>query len=57
MRLFDPKTQLAIDLSYDEDGFPIVKIDTKTSGDYYDETGRPTIEVYLNEELLHAMFA
>jgi hypothetical protein len=57
MRLFDPETQLAVNLDYDSDGFPIVTIDTATSGDYYDGDGRPTIEVHLNDELLHPMFA
>lgn len=57
MRLQDPETLLAVSLDYDEDGFPIVLIDTLSSGSYYDADGRPTIEVLLDSVLLHSMFA
>lgn len=56
MRLVDPETKIALSLTYDADGFPVVHIDTASSGDYYDESGRATIEVYLDQELLHPMF-
>ena len=56
MRLVDPETQIALSLTYDADGFPVVHIDTATSGGYYDESGQATIEVYLNQELLRPLF-
>lgn len=57
MRLYDPQTRLAISLEYDADGFPRVSIETRESGGYYDEQGRPTVEVWLNGEEIRSLFA
>ena len=57
MRLYDPQTRLAVSLQYDDGGFPRVTIETKESGGYYDEQGRPTVEVWLDGEEIRSLFA
>jgi hypothetical protein len=45
---------LKINVYEDEDGFPIVSIDT--SGGFYSSNIRPTVEVKLNDIVIHEMF-
>jgi hypothetical protein len=43
-----------IELEFDDDGFPIVVIDTGDS--YMDVEGRPTVSINLNGKNIHEMF-
>lgn len=43
-----------VTIDFDEDGFPIVSIDT--GGGFYAENHRPTVEVKLNDIQIHDMF-
>jgi hypothetical protein len=45
---------VTVELQFDEDGFPLVIIDTGSS--YRNEVGRPTVDVQLNESTIHEMF-
>lgn len=53
-QLKDSETNITIDLDYDGDGFPIVKIDL--GGNYYNEDFRPTIQVIVDGVEVHSMF-
>lgn len=45
---------LEIHLDFDEDGFPIINIET--GGNYANENFRPTIDVVINGVKIHDMF-
>lgn len=45
---------ITIELEFDGDGFPLINIDT--GGGYYAENQRPTVEVKLNDVMIHDMF-
>jgi hypothetical protein len=45
---------ITIALEFDEDGFPMVKIDTGSS--YMASDNRPTVSVGLNGKCIHEMF-
>jgi hypothetical protein len=45
---------LVINVHTDEDGFPSISIDT--SGGLYSSNIRPTVEVKLNDIVIHEMF-
>jgi hypothetical protein len=45
---------VVIDLEFDGDGFPIVKIDL--GGNFYNENMRPTIKVVVDDVTVHEMF-
>lgn len=45
---------IEIELEFDGDGFPIIRINTGSS--FIAERNRPTVEVTLNGQLIHDMF-
>lgn len=54
MLLKDENTGVEVRLEYDGDGFPIVSI--STGGGFYNGDYRPTVEVKLNDVVIHDMF-
>lgn len=46
---------ITINLEFDEDGFPLVSIETGSN--YYADNQRPTVEVKLNDVTVHEMFS
>lgn len=54
MLVQDTDTGFTVEVTFDEDGFPLVRIDT--GGGYYSANFRPAIEVRLNDVLIHEMF-
>jgi hypothetical protein len=54
MILRDDNNSVEITLEYDEDCFPLVRIDL--GGGFYGDNQRPTVEVKLDGVLIHDMF-
>ena len=50
-----PENGPEITIELDSDGFPIVSIDT--GSDFLGENNRPTVEVRLNDVVIHGMFS
>lgn len=54
MTLKDDETGVTVELVFDGEGFPQVIIDL--GGNFYDENFRPSVEVKLNDVVVHQMF-